>query len=96
MEWAQILVIILSVFLAIFLVLAIVLVTMLIRITKQIKSVTSSAQRAAESLEKTVVGATKTVSPLLLMRIISKYLVKKAKRRRREPGKKPTSGDGKE
>ena len=46
MEWAQVLVIILSVFLALFLGLAIVLTLLLIRITKQIKSITNTAERA--------------------------------------------------
>jgi predicted PurR-regulated permease PerM len=54
MDWAQILVIILAVFLAIFLLLGIVLIGMFIRITKQIKNVTESAQRTAESIEHTV------------------------------------------
>lgn len=44
MEWAQILVIILSVFLALFLILGIVLTALLIKVTKQIKSVTEPQQ----------------------------------------------------
>ena len=54
MDWAQILVIILAVFLAIFLLLGIVLIGMFIRISRQIKNVTESAQRTAESIEHTV------------------------------------------
>jgi hypothetical protein len=40
MDWAQVLVVILSLFLAIFLLLAIVLTVMLIKVTRQIKTVT--------------------------------------------------------
>lgn len=39
MEWAQVLVIILSVFLALFLLLGIILLVLLIKVTKQIKAV---------------------------------------------------------
>ena len=44
MEWAQILVIILSVFMALFLLLAIVLVVKLIQISRQIRRITSSGK----------------------------------------------------
>lgn len=51
MEWAQVLVIILSVFLAIFLVLGIVLLVMLIKISNRIKSVAGAAERTALKFE---------------------------------------------
>ena len=51
MEWAQVLVIILSVFLAIFLVLCIVLLVLLIKVTTQIKSVAGAAERTALKFE---------------------------------------------
>jgi regulatory protein YycI of two-component signal transduction system YycFG len=79
MDWAQVLVVILSLFLAIFLLLAIVLTVMLIKVTRQIKTVTESAQRTAEHIEKAVGGVGKIVSPALLLRTISKYF-KKAKK----------------
>lgn len=81
MDWAQILVIILAVVLAIFLALAIVLVLLLIRVTRQIKSVTASAQRTAEHFEHAVAGVGKVSSPLLLVKAIIGH-VKKAKKRR--------------
>lgn len=79
MDWAQVLVIILSLFLGLFLLLAIVLTVMLIKVTQQIKAVTNSAQRTAEHIEKTVAGMTKITSPMFLMRMITKYF-KKAKK----------------
>jgi regulatory protein YycI of two-component signal transduction system YycFG len=79
MDWAQILVIILSIFLAVFLLLAIMLTAMLIKVTKQIKTVTGSAQRTAETIEHTVANLSKITSPMLLVRMIMKY-VKKAKK----------------
>lgn len=54
MDWAQILVIILSLFLAIFLLMAIFLVGMLIKVTRQIKNVTESAERTAGHIEHVV------------------------------------------
>ncbi|HTJ73004.1 MAG TPA: hypothetical protein VL481_00245 [Verrucomicrobiae bacterium] len=79
MDWAQVLVIILSLFLGLFLLLAIVLTVMLIKVTQQIKAVTDSAQRTAEHIEKTVAGVTRFTSPMVLMRMITKYF-KKAKK----------------
>lgn len=79
MDWAQILVIILSVFLAIFLLLAIVLIALLIKVTHQIKSVTSSAQRTAEHMESAVAGLGKTISPMFVMGIIKKFMKKSKK-----------------
>lgn len=51
MEWAQVLVIILSIFLAIFLLLGIILLVLLIQITQRMKSVAGSAERAAVKFE---------------------------------------------
>jgi len=76
MEWAQILVIILSVFLALFLLLAIVLTVMLIKLTKQIRSVTGSAQRTAENVEKAVAGISNITSPVYLARMLGKQIKK--------------------
>lgn len=76
MDWAQILVIILSIFLALFLLLAIILTAILIKLTKQIKAVTGSAQRTAESVEKAVVGFTNVTSPMYIAKMVSKQLKK--------------------
>lgn len=70
MDWAQILVIILSVFLAMFLLLAIALTVMLIRLTKQIKNVTSVAERTAIKLETVASNAAMATSPVALVKII--------------------------
>jgi uncharacterized protein involved in cysteine biosynthesis len=81
MDWAQVLVIILSIFLAIFLLLAIILTAMLIKISHQIKTVTNSAQRTAEHIERAVSGFTKLTSPAILIKEVMK-LVKKIKKQR--------------
>jgi hypothetical protein len=74
MEWAQVLVIILSTFLAIFLVLAIILTVIVIRITKQIKEITGSVQRTTNNVEKAVVGFTNVTSPVYLVKTLNKYI----------------------
>lgn len=66
MDWAYVLVIILSIFLAVFLLLGIILVIMLIRVTMQIKTVTQSAQRTAESIESAVTGVSKFTNPMMI------------------------------
>ena len=76
MDWAQVLVVILSVILAIFLLLAVILVTMLIKISRQIKTVTNSAQRTAEHIEKTVMGVASLVSPAVIVRELTKMINK--------------------
>jgi uncharacterized protein YoxC len=76
MDWAQILVILLSVFLAIFLLLGIILTVMLIRLTHQIKSVTNSAERTVKSIESAVRGFNKVASPLIIGKMIAKWFKK--------------------
>ncbi len=76
MEWAQILVIILSIFLALFLLVGIILAIMLIRLTRQINHITDSAQRTAETVEKAVVGITTVTSPMFLAKALAKQLKK--------------------
>lgn len=80
MDWAQILVIILSIFLAIFLLLAIILVVLLIKVTKQIKEVTGTAARTAMSFEKAVAGLTTITSPFMLFNTIMKTIKKHKKK----------------
>lgn len=81
MDWAQILVIILAIVLAIFLVMAIALVALLLKVTQQIKSITSTAERTAINIEKTVSGFRSVVSPLMVMRMVSKSIKKMKKRK---------------
>ncbi|HEU5122406.1 MAG TPA: hypothetical protein VFT59_06205 [Candidatus Saccharimonadales bacterium] len=81
MDWAQVLVIILSVFLALFLLLGIVLVIMLIRVTRQIKAVTDSARTTAEHIEHAVTGITRATSPAVILRFITKHFRKVKKHR---------------
>ncbi len=87
MDWAQILVVILSLFLAIFLLLGIVLVALLIKVTYQIKAVTESARHAAENIEHTVAGFGKIVSPVFLVKMILKQFNNtSSKKRKKEHG----------
>lgn len=81
MDWAQILVIILSLFLAIFLLLGIVLAIMLIKLTKQIKDVTDSAKRTATGIEGIVSGISRFTSPGFLMGIVAKHIRNKKNKR---------------
>ncbi len=83
MDWAQILVIILSIFLAIFLLLGIILVALLIKVTIQIKAMTVSAKSVVEHFERIVGGLGKVVSPALLIRTILKHLKPAKKRKKR-------------
>lgn len=76
MDWAQILVIILSIFLAIFLLLAIVLTVLLIKVTRQIKSVTETASKTVGDVEKAVSNFSSVISPLLMLRTAMKYIKK--------------------
>lgn len=74
MDWAQILVIILGIVLAIFLTLGVALVVLLIQVTRQIKTVTSSAQRTADKIEAAAAGISKITSPLFLLSMIKKMI----------------------
>ncbi len=80
MDWAHILVIILSVFLALFLLLAVILVVLLIKVTRQIKNITTTAERAALNIENVVANVTKVTSPALLAKLIISQ-VKKFKKK---------------
>jgi hypothetical protein len=48
-------------------------------VTRQIKTVTNSAQRTAENIEKAVEGVSRAVSPMFLMKMVAKRF-KKAKK----------------
>lgn len=79
MDAMQILVIILSSFLAIFLLISIALVILLIKVTRQIKSVTTTAQSAAEKLNSVAGNISKVTSPALLAKYAMKYFNKMKK-----------------
>lgn len=70
MDAMQVLVIILASFLALFLLLATVLVVLLIKVTRQIKSVTTTAQSAAEHINSMAAGVSKVASPALIAKLI--------------------------
>jgi cell division protein FtsB len=81
MDWAQILVIILSVFLAIFLLLGIVLAVLLIRLTQQIRSVTTSAQNTVKGFESLAANVSKFSSPSLIAKLVFSQARKLKKRK---------------
>ena len=80
MVWAQILVIILSVLLALFLILAIALTVILIKLTRQIKNVTSVAERAATKFEAVASNVAMATSPIALVKL-AKSLFGKPKKK---------------
>lgn len=82
MDWAQILVIILSIFLALFLLLAIILMILFIKLTRQIKEITGTAQRTVESVEKTVVGFGKATSPVFIAKLVAEQVKKHTSRKK--------------
>jgi len=73
---AEVLVIILSVVLSVFLILAIILIIYLIRVSAEIRKITESARRTVDSIETTVVGASKLTSPVFIAQILGKYIKK--------------------
>lgn len=74
MEWAQVLVIILSVFLAIFLLLGIVLLALLIKVTRQIKSVAGAAERTALKVEGMATNIAAFSSPVAIAKMVSSFV----------------------
>lgn len=80
MDAMQILVIILASFLALFLLLSVVLVILLIKVTRQIKSVTTTAQSAADKFNAVATNVSKVTTPALLMKYATKYLNKVKKK----------------
>lgn len=79
MDPTQILVVILSSALALFLVLAIVLVVLLIKVTRQIKTVTTTAQSTVEHINNLAMNASKVTSPALIAKFVMDQ-VKKARK----------------
>lgn len=74
MDWAQVLVIILSVFLAIFLLLGIILTVMLIRVTRQIQTVAKSAERSALKAENFVANISAVTTPAIIGKVASAFV----------------------
>ena len=74
MEWAQVLVIILSVFLAIFLLLGIVLLALLIKVTRQIRSVAGAAERTALKVEGMATNIAAFSSPVAIVKMVSSFV----------------------
>lgn len=74
MEWAQILVIILSVFLALFLALSVALVILLIKVTRQIKRITSSAERTVSKVENVASNFSVASSPTVLAKVAKTFV----------------------
>jgi len=71
---AEVLVIILSIFLAFFLILGIVLTGYLIALTRQIRNITRSAEKTADSIESVVTGVSKALSPIYMAEMINKLI----------------------
>ncbi len=81
---AEVLVVILSIFLAFFLILGITLTIYLIKLTRQIKKVTDSAERTAESIESTVTGFSRLISPMVMAEMIAKAVKGFKNKKRKE------------
>ena len=80
MDWAEILVYILAAFLAVFLLLAIALVVMLIKVTRQIRSVTTSAQHTVGSVEKVIGNIGSAATAAHLAKLVKTYVIKRRKK----------------
>lgn len=83
MDWAQILVILLSVLFAIFLVIVTALAILLLKLTKQIKATTASAERTVEALEESVTIFNKAALPAMLTKRLVSQLVQRSKKVRK-------------
>jgi len=76
MDAMEILVIILSVFLAVFLLAGIILTILLIRITRQIRRVTTSAEKTALNIENVTTTFAKVSSPMVVAKIVAEQFKK--------------------
>lgn len=79
MNAMEILVIILSIFLAIFLLAGIILAVLLIRITRQIRRVTSSAEKTALNIENVSSAFAKYSSPVMVGKLFADQFKKHRK-----------------
>lgn len=71
---SEVLVIILSVFLAIFLVLAMVLTGYLIKLTLDIRKITKSAGKTAETITNALDSVSKFVTPMFVAEQVAKFM----------------------
>lgn len=76
---AEVLVIILAIVLSIFLIVSIVLTVILIKVTKQIKSMTTTAQNMVENVNQIAMNVGKYTSPALM----AKFVMEQVKKMRR-------------
>ena len=74
---AGVLVIILAITLAVFLILAVILMVLLIRVTRQIKSITESAERTVTQVEHAATNVTKFTTPMTAVKMLRKVVKKK-------------------
>jgi hypothetical protein len=78
-DWAQILVIILSIVLALFLIVGVILGLMLVRLTKQIRMIAAAAERTVEGFERAAHSARLASIPTMIIGRVLKFM-KKEKR----------------
>lgn len=76
---AEMLVIILSSTLIIFLIFAIVLICHVIGLTRQIRKLTTSAEKAVDNLESVVSSVVKSSLPVMLVELAAKYFKRNSK-----------------
>ena len=79
MDWAQVLVILLSVLFAIFLIVAIALIVLILQITKQIKSAAASAERTVHAIEDSVGTFKKTALPIMMTKTVLDQVMNRKK-----------------
>lgn len=75
-DWAQVLVVILSIFLVIFLIVGIVLGLMVIRLTRQIRTIAEVAGRTVQGLERAAQSARFTAIPAMILTRVMKVMKK--------------------
>ena len=75
-DWAQILVIILSTFLAIFLIVGIILAVMLVRLTRQIRTIAAVAERTMEGFERAARNVRLAAVPTMILGKVMKFIKK--------------------
>ena len=84
MDWAQILVVILSIFLGLLVLSAVVLVVMLIRLTHQIKAVSTNAERVVHNVEDAVRSFSGMSSSFAVLQSVAKRFRKHKKKQEEE------------
>jgi len=77
---SEILLIIVSSVLSIFLIVAIILGIYIIKLTAEIRQLAKSAQHTVDTIDTTVRGASKLVSPVFVANLIAQYIKKFTKK----------------